>query len=1035
MATLEIHDDAGRVQRVSITRDHPALFGSSPECDIILKGSGILPVHGRIRFKGGRYKVDAAPEAQSIERNGKPIASGSFRIGDEVRLGPFRIFMVNPDDGPLDEKTRVMPQPTAAPASDKAGWIQELERPSIETAVAGARGNPIDSTYDRALQDAVARRVAQEQGTSAARGPWWKRMLSSLTARDDRPGQERILTSPLVIGLAGAFVVLVVLGFSLRGIISRTAAQRQYNHAVEILDAGDYRNAIVQFDEFMKANPEHPQARKAKVLRAMANVQQYAIGATPSWKNALLAARAMVTQVGREPAYGDESTDLADLVLKTAEGLADKARTESDAEALKDADDAVALHAEIMGKAAAGSLGRSRVPGKLDQARSAVRKSATRLAALAAMDAGLKDKSAAHVYTARDGLVAEYSDMATDRAVVDRLTRANDLIRSGVKFDESRRPAETEPNPEALSPPLSFVLRTSPGQKPANGDGPIIYALADGFAYGLDGGTGAPLWHIPVGLSSPINPVNVLGGDPAVLVFDSRHNELCRIDGRTGKLVWRQGMEEAILSPPLILGNQAIQATPSGKLRFLDLRSGELTGTLNLDRPLAQTPAADEAGQFFYVLGDAANLFLIKRDPLSCTAVEYTGHGPGSLLCPPARIGRYLIMAENTTLGEGRWTLYELMDEGAKLRPVQHVDVPGWTWSPPASQGSVIWALGDRGGPIAFSIGEEKVPLQVIAKLTPDNRPSGPAFARTRTEREVWISSSYSGRFDLNAERQTIAQVWSLRESGPALAPIQVAGRLAVFTQQNNGAPGVALWGVDPTDGSVKWKTILGAPWPLELGGTPDGASVTTLATDGSVLTIARDQLLRGGFIEQPLPKPGSFSLPPGPVRRIDAEGVTYIVPSGGTSQILVREGSSPLRTVNLPAPLGAAPLLWGSNLMVPGGDSRVYLIDPKNGASMAEPYVPPFDRDHPIRWRTPARLDDTTVVLADEVGTVRRLAVTEGPNPKLEVKAEVDVKASLLTDPVATEAAILLITSDGKVRALASRDLSPVGSWELEAP
>ena len=45
MATLEIHDDRGKVQRVAVSRDHPALFGSSPECDIVLNAPGILPVY------------------------------------------------------------------------------------------------------------------------------------------------------------------------------------------------------------------------------------------------------------------------------------------------------------------------------------------------------------------------------------------------------------------------------------------------------------------------------------------------------------------------------------------------------------------------------------------------------------------------------------------------------------------------------------------------------------------------------------------------------------------------------------------------------------------------------------------------------------------------------------------------------------------------------------------------------------------------------------------------------------------------------
>src|SRR5512135_2123912 len=83
MATLELHDEAGRVRFIELTRDHPALFGTSSACDIVLSGGGISPVHGRIRWKRGRYKVEASPEAQYVLVNGRKMISSSLHQGDE----------------------------------------------------------------------------------------------------------------------------------------------------------------------------------------------------------------------------------------------------------------------------------------------------------------------------------------------------------------------------------------------------------------------------------------------------------------------------------------------------------------------------------------------------------------------------------------------------------------------------------------------------------------------------------------------------------------------------------------------------------------------------------------------------------------------------------------------------------------------------------------------------------------------------------------------------------------------------------------
>jgi outer membrane protein assembly factor BamB len=112
-----------------------------------------------------------------------------------------------------------------------------------------------------------------------------------------------------------------------------------------------------------------------------------------------------------------------------------------------------------------------------------------------------------------------------------------------------------------------------------------------------------------------------------------------------------------------------------------------------------------------------------------------------------------------------------------------------------------------------------------------------------------------------------------------------------------------------------------------------------------------------------------------------------------------------------------------------------VYLVDPLTGESRAEPFVPPFDRANPIRWLAPVRLDAETVALAEASGRVRRLTRPEDPRPRLVSAGEVDLKKAIETDPVSTGSSVVLVTSDGRARALAARDLSPAGAWPLEAP
>ncbi|MBX6313440.1 MAG: PQQ-binding-like beta-propeller repeat protein, partial [Isosphaeraceae bacterium] len=869
--------------------------------------------------------------------------------------------------------------------------------------------------------------------------PAWKKLLRRVLPADQAPGQEEIARSPLVLALVLALAVLVLTGIGLWNVIAKTTAERQYRQAFDALNEGDYRSAIVRFDQFLKTNPRDPRAAKARVFRALANVRQYATGAGPVWSSALDAARKMVKEVGKEPAYRDASTELAELVLKAAEGLADRAKATGDEKDLQEVESAVVLHSRIAGEAAEKLRENSRLPRALNEARAAVRKAQVRAQALAAMDAAIKEESAAKVFEARDALVKAYPDLANDRATIERMTRANEFVRRAVTFDATRRPAETEEHPEPLGPPTSLVLRSRPGDGPTK-NGPLVYALADGIAYALDGTNGAPVWQRPVGLSAPFPPQAVPGGgESIVLVVDARHDELLRLDGRTGRLRWRQSLGEPVSGPPLVLGLQVIQPIPSGQLLLIDLNGGEVKGSIRLGRPIAASPVADEAGLFFYVLADESSLFVLRRDPPECVAVEYLGHASGSIACPPARVGRYLIVPENSGIDSGRWTVFILDEEGAKLRQAQTLPIPGWTWSTPASSGSVLWSADDRGSVAAYALGpyEAKEPLKLIAKLAAESKASGPAFARAKTEREAWIASSRSARYDLNLERGELATAWTLGVAGRALAPIQPADRLAVLTQQVTDGPGVALWGVNPADGSVVWRTTLGAPWPIPLTPTADGEGLMTLANDGQARILSRSDLAAGGFVEGALPKPGNPPvIPPHPDRRLEAAGLEIVVPELGSNYLLVRAGEGEFRKVELPAPLAASPIFWSEGLFVPGGDGRAYLIDPKTGRSLAEPFVPPFEVSRPAKWLAPALLKENAVVLADTTGRLRRVELQQEPVPRLVSPIDpADLGSPLAAPPASTGEAVLAVTEDGKVRILAARDLSPSGAIPLEAP
>ena len=75
-------------------------------------------------------------------------------------------------------------------------------------------------------------------------------------------------------------------------------------------------------------------------------------------------------------------------------------------------------------------------------------------------------------------------------------------------------------------------------------------------------------------------------------------------------------------------------------------------------------------------------------------------------------------------------------------------------------------ATTQEGGLSALAIGsyEQKEPFRQVARANADARESGPAFAFARSERELWVGSGRSSRYELDIEAGMLKAGWSLAE-------------------------------------------------------------------------------------------------------------------------------------------------------------------------------------------------------------------------------------------------------------------------------
>ena len=245
----------------------------------------------------------------------------------------------------------------------------------------------------------------------------------------------------------------------------------------------------------------------------------------------------------------------------------------------------------------------------------------------------------------------------------------------------------------------------------------------------------------------------------------------------------------------------------------------------------------------------------------------------------------------------------------------------GWTWQTPPWAGTVVWSVTDRGAVAAYSVGnyDDKTPFKPIAEILAEAEDKGPTFALAKNDHELWRSSSRSNCFDLSAERANLNTLWTIQEPGPAMAPVQAADRIAVLTHQAGDKRGLALWGVDSQDGRVRWRTVLGTPWPLAPTPATDRQALITLGIEGKVAVIEPDMLKKGGFIDLPIPASGTFRLPAGDLQRYQIGKLSVIVPSSDAQRLLtLPEGESEYKTLDLPAPLTQRPWFGARSFLSP---------------------------------------------------------------------------------------------------------------------
>ncbi|MBN1588192.1 MAG: PQQ-binding-like beta-propeller repeat protein, partial [Pirellulales bacterium] len=193
-------------------------------------------------------------------------------------------------------------------------------------------------------------------------------------------------------------------------------------------------------------------------------------------------------------------------------------------------------------------------------------------------------------------------------------------------------------------------------------------------------------------------------------------------------------------------------------------------------------------------------------------------------------------------------------------------------------------------------------------------------------------------------------------------------------------------------------------------------------------IRVAADEVKGRKTLEQAVVALRTSELPK-PIKDVVRipNGLIVLSMGRGSDQLSVfdqRRSPKQFRPFVLADPLGTNPVSMAGGLLIPSHLGQVHLIDARTGKKKAEPFQTRLVADQKVAWRRPAPVDQNSVVLADGIDKVYRLAVKDQPIPSLAAVAEVTLARPIVSDVAVAGSMVFAVDEDGLLQRLALNDL-----------
>ena len=872
----------------------------------------------------------------------------------------------------------------------------------------------------RAQQSATARR-------QLSRGRF-AQITEKLTGGPERPGEQKIARSPIILGLT----IVTLAGLLLAGIFwfttAKTRERRQLKEAETSLEQQRYPDADGQFLNFLANYSQSPLADPARIGLHRTRVEKNIMTEYPDVIKGLDELNQLLTVCRDLPGF----EELKDHIRRYADRLtfaaARVAEVTQDQKALDTSKAAMKIMMDYAGEAGIPPARQQELERLQRLASAAVAKKTEFQSRVTEIRGLLETGKTIDAIGVRDRLIDAYRVLAEDKDLKAIQTEILGKEKELVVRSEGRDALTTD-DTAADFKSLSLTLRTQAATD-LSSQGRSVFAIGIDSVFALDADTGDPIWRQPLGVDSPFAPIAVKGTEPGVLVFSTLSGELQLLSQKDGHLLWRQPLEGRPSAMPLVVSDNIFITTQNNEMWQVAVANGRALSRLKFSQPIIGPPALASDGSKLVIPGDETLVYTLSLNPLSCLAVSQIPHKAGSVKTPILAAGKYFLMCDNVTAEKARIQTLNIDDSGVlKVETTDPID--GQINDPCLLRGYDLFVPSTPQRVTAFRVAEEigQPPLSRIGANQLEDGLQTRMFLLAGPSAQLWLAGRDLRKFQTRTN--TILLDSGITAQGIHLQPIQFLDEAVFLTTRNPQSSSVFFTRANREEMKGTWRTVLGSRL-VAVGPAAGGDALLAIGDYGEAYRVPMADIAKGGFQLESISR---FRLP---------DKLTSSV--GG---VVLKDGrvaawcGAPEPSMWTFTPTGQLERKWtlpdGPQLPPVALDGGVVFAMPGRlhisataGGQAAEDYRAAQTQEQQQPWKSLTAISPTQVLAVNADNQFVRVEFRATPRPQLAELSVTNVPYGIELAPAVSGDFLFLATTEGKLVMMQAATLEVLAEVDL---